>query len=243
MSIASVITGVRDALRQKAVEQTTSFRALALKLANGDRIKTESILAVLTAADKTADDLNEAVAAILERRGKHAKFKTLPGLLAERDSVAAAIAGHQADYEAATQRFRDAVIPLEARLAALDQQLIPRTRALKDELSASCDDPALLAKKAAAEEALAAARQAAVPSRDALARHVRLVAEDIVARRHRDLPPGKWEESDLDVAAVKKELLAERDGFERDVEKHDAVVRKAEAALAAVLDEMSAWTC
>jgi hypothetical protein len=242
MSIASVIASVRGALQARSVEQASSFRELALKLADGARIKTDAILAVLTAAGKTPEDLDAAIAAVLERRGKHAKYKTLPALTAERDDVAAAIAGHQADYEAATTRFRDAVIPLEARLAALDQQLIPKTRALKDELIATADDPALLAKKAAAEEALAAARAAAIPARDALARHVRLVAEDIVARRHRDLPPGKWEESDLDVAAVKKELLAERDQYEKEVAKFDAVVRKAEQQLQAVLDEMATFT-
>jgi hypothetical protein len=246
VSWSNIIDGVRGLVQAKAETAEEQYRALTIKLADGKATKPADVLAVLTAVGKTPDDLAADVQARLSRRQQHARYALLPGLGKERQEKEAAIRANDAELEAVTQRLREASWPLQVRLADIEVQE-RAARALRPQMIASCDEPALLKKRDAAQQALAEAgkRQQAAYGQLRELQGRNLEAE--VSRRKpewegpgRQLLKGPGYNDDL--AETKKQYYAALAQAEAEQVRADAALRQAEQALAAVEEELANWT-
>jgi hypothetical protein len=130
--------------------------------------------------------------------------------------------------------------PLEGRRVALgaEQQ---KAAALRDVLIDTCDDPKLLARRAEAQRDVAEAKRAVEAPNAALSRHLQRAPEDRMRAAQRE-DPAAFGRVGFDLAEARKEYNAERARLEAEIEKASVGVRKAEAALAAIENEMLHWT-
>ena len=169
--IAELIDRLKSHRKAAEVQQGEPFKDLVRRIAAGQDIDAEQTLAVLDAADKTPEDLQAAVELHIQRTDQAAR-------LAKAEAALPEIAEAEREIERLNQQAEKCLRPIrqkisdaqERRNAALALQSTIGT--LKDQLSASCQDSAVLEREAEA----AAELKRLIPKRRAIDEDSRQVA-------------------------------------------------------------------
>ena len=141
MSSANVLDSVLEIQRQRAEAAEKSFRDLVATLASNPKRppSPESIDAVLIASRRSVDDLANAVRLVQRRESLRAEIRDIDARQDDRAGLVAKIEAANAELQAAQDRHRDAVFPLQNEIDAINE-LHHRRAAAERELRAMIDD-------------------------------------------------------------------------------------------------------
>ncbi len=136
------VTGLR---RQREEQQTQQYADIITAIAFGTEPDPEEVERILSQAGKSVNDLKADVDKAGQRMALRALAESLPTLQAGRDELVQQIRKLDADFAKAEEEHDEARFPIEDRLRQCDQAIREATRARED-LVATCEDPALLAE-------------------------------------------------------------------------------------------------
>jgi hypothetical protein len=241
MSLFEKMQGLMHAKKLSAAEE---YRKLAHQVADGKAVKPEAALAIVDAAGKTLQDLQADSEGVNQRRVLASEYARLAENAREQQELRDKAGKAEAEFEAAAQR-RDAVLhPAEARMRELETER-QRISQHRGPLIATCDDPTLLARHRAAEEARALARRRL--NEHEQERRLKLFDSETVAlRSHPPVANALGEATRTDayrrhVEELTKQVKAEAARLDREREPLEAALRRAEADLASIDDAMANW--
>jgi chromosome segregation ATPase len=157
MSITTMIERIIGKQRER---QAADFRGLVVQIADGKEPDAEFVAQVLRDADKTVDELQQAVELLRRRRQWRQQYDRLPGLADERTQVERQIAAADAVLEAAQKEYERVIHPLCFRMQDLRDATSEAEKAER-QLWATCTDPELLDKLADVQTRLSQVRQEA----------------------------------------------------------------------------------
>ncbi len=136
----NVLDSVLEIQRQRAEAAEQSFRDLVQLLASDPKRppSAESIDKVLIGSRRSVDDLANAVRLVQRRESLRAEIRSIDARQDDRAGLLVKIEAANAELQAATERHRDAVFPLQREVDLIDQ-LHHRRAAAERELRALID--------------------------------------------------------------------------------------------------------
>ena len=118
----NAIEAVKHAEHEAKLKAAAEFQTLAERLAKGEPLP-DGVLSILVAANKTADDLEKAVAVAAERQQLKPLAESLPQILSDRAKAEADLKAADEAAAAELDRLREVAVhnlaPLHKRVAEL----------------------------------------------------------------------------------------------------------------------------
>jgi hypothetical protein len=139
MSLNALIEKVVKKQKERRMALPSEFNELVVKIANGMEPDPDAVAEVLNRADKTPEDLSEAVKLLNTRRQLREQLDALPKLTAERKKIERQIASADAELEAAEKKHAETVYPLQSHIELLKEQIWAGERA-ETKLLETCSD-------------------------------------------------------------------------------------------------------
>lgn len=138
---ANVLEGVLAIQRERAEQAERAYRELVRQLASNPTKppKPEAIDAVLVASHHTVDNLADAVRLVQRREGLREEIRQIDARHGDRAGLVAKIEAAEREFQAATERHRAEMFPLQRSVDEIDQ-LHHRRAAAERELRGMIDD-------------------------------------------------------------------------------------------------------
>lgn len=196
IEIARRLLGRHEERRQ---ERAATFHEIVRRIADGEEPGVDELEAALAVSGREAAEIEPAVDRLMQRREWAARVAESPALEAERDSLARKIEAEAAKLKAAAERHDQAVGPLRARQAEIEQELLTRAAYAK-RLRETADAPELAAQLAANEQ-----------RRRDLANQIVATEKRLGAARDYDNAEaaGRWTQTLADLRRQQREVEAE----------------------------------
>jgi putative intracellular protease/amidase len=147
MNLTTLFEKTAGKQKQRERGRANDFRGLVTAIATGKQPDPDHIIGVLHDAGKTLDDLCSAVEVLQSRRAMRKHLNSLPKLQAEEKEIGRQIAEADAALARAEDTHQETTCPLAGRLQQV-RDAIREAEWNRQQLVATCTDPALLAQAA-----------------------------------------------------------------------------------------------